>query len=115
MSFTSDSSYHLQVDIPLDPFLFEAINISGVEVDLLQKTELHYILKVVVALAPGVLILWLIRETTMHLHITANRFLYKKYNQLFDMAYAENFMLVSLIILNFTFKGSFLIGARVRQ
>ncbi|CAA2991898.1 At1est13 [Olea europaea subsp. europaea] len=29
----------------------------------------------------------------MFLHITTNRFLYKKYNQLFDMAYAENLIL----------------------
>ncbi|XXG69002.1 hypothetical protein AAC387_Pa06g1970 [Persea americana] len=81
------------VDIPLDPYLFEAINASGVDVDVLEKNGFHYILKVVVALAPGILILWLIRETVMRLHISASRFLYKKYNQLFDLAYAENFML----------------------
>ncbi|KDP25069.1 hypothetical protein JCGZ_22604 [Jatropha curcas] len=81
------------VDIPLDPFLFEAISSSGVEVDLLQKRQIHYFLKVVIALLPGLLILWLIRESVMLLHITSNRFLYKKYNQLFDMAYAENFIL----------------------
>lgn len=33
----------------------------------------------------------------MLLHITTNRLLYKKYNQLFDMAYAENFILVDLL------------------
>ncbi|XP_058072088.1 ATP-dependent zinc metalloprotease FTSH 12, chloroplastic isoform X2 [Magnolia sinica] len=81
------------VDIPLDPHLFEIINTSGVEVDLLQKRQIHYFLRVVVALAPGILILWLIREATMLLHITSNRYLYKRYNQLFDMAYAENFIL----------------------
>ncbi|KAF5728183.1 ATP-dependent zinc metalloprotease FTSH 12 chloroplastic [Tripterygium wilfordii] len=81
------------VDIPLDPYLFEMISSSGVEVDLLQKRQLHYFLKVVMALAPGLLILWLIRESAMLLHITSKRFLYKKYNQLFDMAYAENFIL----------------------
>ncbi|KAI3456670.1 hypothetical protein Pfo_013333 [Paulownia fortunei] len=81
------------VDIPLDPFLFEAISGSGVEVDLLQKRQIHYFLKVVFALLPGILILWFIRESLMLLHITTNRFLYKKYNQLFDMAYAENFIL----------------------
>ncbi|XP_050221427.1 ATP-dependent zinc metalloprotease FTSH 12, chloroplastic [Mercurialis annua] len=81
------------VDIPLDPYLFEAISSSGVEVDLLQKQQIHYFLKVVIALLPGLLILWLIRESVMLLHITSNRFLYKKYNQLFDMAYAENFIL----------------------
>ena len=83
-----------QVDIPLDPYLFEAISSSGVEVDLLQKRQLHYLLKVVIALLPGILILWFIRESVMLLHITTRRFLYKKYNQLFDMAYAENFILV---------------------
>lgn len=31
----------------------------------------------------------------MLLHITTRRLLYKKYNQLFDMAYAENFILVT--------------------
>ncbi|KAK4398751.1 ATP-dependent zinc metalloprotease FTSH 12, chloroplastic [Sesamum angolense] len=81
------------VDIPLDPFLFEAISGSGVEVDLLQKRQMHYFLKVVFALLPGLLILWFIRESLMILHITTNRFLYKKYNQLFDMAYAENLIL----------------------
>ncbi|EYU27570.1 hypothetical protein ABFS82_13G145300 [Erythranthe guttata] len=81
------------VDIPLDPFLFEAITGSGVEVELLQKRQIHYFLKVVFALLPGILILWFIRESLMLLHITTNRLLYKKYNQLFDMAYAENFIL----------------------
>lgn len=81
------------VDIPLDPHLFEIITSSGVEVDLLQKRQIHYFLKVVMALVPGILILWFIRESVMLLHITSKRFLYKKYNQLFDMAYAENFIL----------------------
>lgn len=81
------------VDIPLDPYLFEVISGSGVEVDLLQKRQIHYFLKVLIALMPGLLILWLIREAAMLLHITSKRFLYKKYNQLFDMAYAENFIL----------------------
>ncbi|GMI85147.1 FTSH protease 12, EMBRYO DEFECTIVE 36, EMBRYO DEFECTIVE 156, EMBRYO DEFECTIVE 1047 [Hibiscus trionum] len=81
------------VDIPLDPHLFEIISSSGVEVDLLQKRQIHYFMKVVIALVPGLLILWLIRESAMLLHITSKRFLYKKYNQLFDMAYAENFIL----------------------
>lgn len=81
------------VDIPLDPYLFEAISTSGVEVDLLQKRQIHYFLKVLIALIPGILILWFIRESVMLLYITSKRFLYKKYNQLFDMAYAENFIL----------------------
>lgn len=81
--------------MPLDPFLFEAITSSGVEVDLLQKRQIHYFLKVLFALLPGVLIIWFIKESVMLLHITTNRLLYKKYNQLFDMAYAENFILVS--------------------
>lgn len=65
--------------------------------DLLQKRQIHYFLKVLIALLPGILILSLIRETVMLLHITSSRLLYKKYNQLFDMAYAENFILVRLI------------------
>ncbi|XP_071722669.1 LOW QUALITY PROTEIN: ATP-dependent zinc metalloprotease FTSH 12, chloroplastic-like, partial [Rutidosis leptorrhynchoides] len=81
------------VDIPLDPYMFETIASSGVEVDLLEKRQIHYFMKVVIALVPGLLFLWLIRETVMLLHVTSNRFLYKKYNQLFDMAYAENFIL----------------------
>ncbi|KAK6947214.1 Peptidase M41 [Dillenia turbinata] len=81
------------VDIPLDPYLFEIISNSGVEVDLLQKRQIHYFLRVVFALLPGILLLWFIRESVMLLHITSKRFLYKKYNQLFDMAYAENFIL----------------------
>ncbi|PON74433.1 AAA-type ATPase [Parasponia andersonii] len=81
------------VDIPLDPYLFEIITSSGVEVDLLQKRQIHYFMKVVIALLPGILILWLLRESAMLLLITSKRFLHKKYNQLFDMAYAENFIL----------------------
>ncbi|OVA12409.1 Peptidase M41 [Macleaya cordata] len=81
------------VDIPLDPYLFEIISSSGVEVDLLQKRQINYLFRVVVALVPGILILWFIRESTMLLHITSKRYLYKKYNQLFDMAYADNFIL----------------------
>ncbi|KAH0698227.1 hypothetical protein KY290_016035 [Solanum tuberosum] len=81
------------VDIPLDPFLFELISSSGAEVDLLQKRQIHYFFKVLFALLPGILILWFIRESMMLLNITTNRLLYKKYKQLFDMAYAENFIL----------------------
>ncbi|XP_059277402.1 ATP-dependent zinc metalloprotease FTSH 12, chloroplastic isoform X1 [Lycium ferocissimum] len=81
------------VDIPLDPFLFEMISSSGAEVDLLQKRQIQYFFKVLFALLPGILILWFIRESMMLLHITTKRLLYKKYNQLFDMAYAENFIL----------------------
>ncbi|CAO2826024.1 unnamed protein product [Amaranthus hypochondriacus] len=81
------------VDIPLDPYLFETISNSGVEVDLLQKRQIHYFLKVLIAFLPGILILWFMRESVMLLHIASSRFLYKKYNQLFDMAYAENFIL----------------------
>ncbi|KAK4746081.1 hypothetical protein SAY87_012393 [Trapa incisa] len=81
------------VDIPLDPYLFEAISSSGIEVDLLQKRQIHYFMKILIALLPGIIILWLIRESVMLLHVTSKRFLYKKYNQLFDMAYAENFIL----------------------
>ncbi|XP_074317703.1 ATP-dependent zinc metalloprotease FTSH 12, chloroplastic-like isoform X1 [Silene latifolia] len=81
------------VDIPLDPYLFETISNSGVEVDLLQKRQIHYFMKVLIALLPGILILWFMRESLMLLHITSSRFLYKKYNQLFDMAYSENFIL----------------------
>ncbi|XP_050367356.1 ATP-dependent zinc metalloprotease FTSH 12, chloroplastic [Argentina anserina] len=81
------------VDIPLDPYLFENISSSGAEIDLLQKRQIHYFMKVVIAFVPGLLILWLIRESVMLLHITSKRFLYKKNNQLFDMAYAENFIL----------------------
>ncbi|KAH9620703.1 hypothetical protein KSS87_010135 [Heliosperma pusillum] len=81
------------VVIPLDPYLFETISNSGVEVDLLQKRQIHYFMKVLIALLPGILILWFMRESLMLLHITSSRFLYKKYNQLFDMAYSENFIL----------------------
>ncbi|CAI8584226.1 unnamed protein product [Vicia faba] len=81
------------VDIPLDPYLFEIITSSGVEVDLLQKQQIHYFLQVVIAILPGILILWFIRESVTLLHITSNRFIYKKYNQLFDMAYADNFIM----------------------
>ncbi|PWA35819.1 AAA+ ATPase domain-containing protein [Artemisia annua] len=88
-SFCEDA----KVDMPLDPYLFEMITNSGAEVDLLQKKQSHYLLKLVIALLPGILVLWFLRESLMLLHITSKRFLYKKYNQLFDMAYAENFIL----------------------
>ncbi|KAL0537514.1 hypothetical protein IC582_026492 [Cucumis melo] len=81
------------VDIPLDPHLFEAITSSGVEVDLLEKRQIHYFLKVLIALLPGILILWFIRESVMLLSITTKRLLYKKYQQLFDMENTENFIL----------------------
>ncbi|EPS74203.1 hypothetical protein M569_00544, partial [Genlisea aurea] len=81
------------VNIPLDPYLFEAIAVSGAEVDLLQKRQIHYFLKVCFALLPGIMILWFIRESLMLLNITTSRLYYKKYNQLLDMAYAENFIL----------------------
>ncbi|GAA0166024.1 metalloprotease [Lithospermum erythrorhizon] len=81
------------VDIPLDPYLFEMIFSAGVEVDILEKGQIHYFLKVLFALLPGVMILWFIRESVMLMHITTRRLLYKKYTQLFDMAYAENFIL----------------------
>lgn len=86
------------VDIPLDPFLFEMISSSGAEVDLLQKRQIHYFFKVLFALLPGILILWFIRESMMLLNITTNRLLYKKYKQLFDMAYAENFILLEKLV-----------------
>ncbi|WJX87517.1 ATP-dependent zinc metalloprotease FTSH 12, chloroplastic, variant 2 [Trifolium repens] len=81
------------VDIPLDPYLFEIITSSAVEVDLLQKKQIHYFLKVAIAFLPGILILWLIRQSLGLLHITSSRFLFKKYNQLYDMVYGENFIL----------------------
>ncbi|PIN12222.1 hypothetical protein CDL12_15169 [Handroanthus impetiginosus] len=81
------------VDIPLDPFLFEAISCSGVEVDLLQKRQIHYFLKTVFALLPGLIILYFIRESVSLLLITTNTLLYKKYNQIVDKARAENFIL----------------------
>lgn len=82
------------------------ISSSGAEVDLLQKRQIHYFFKVLFALLPGILILWFIRESMMLLNITTNRLLYKKYKQLFDMAYAENFILVTfhhLILVSFIF------------
>lgn len=67
--------------------------------DLLQKRQIHYIMKVLIVLLPGILVLWFMRESLMLLNIASRRFLYKKYNQLFDMAYAENFILVIIQIL----------------
>lgn len=98
------------VDIPLDPYLFETISNSGVEVDLLQKRQIHYFLKVLIALLPGILVLWFIRESVMLLHIASSRFLYKKYNQLYDMAYAENFIMVIIQILVIKCNFFYLIG-----
>ncbi|XP_076881084.1 ATP-dependent zinc metalloprotease FTSH 12, chloroplastic-like [Bidens hawaiensis] len=82
------------VDMSLDPYLFEMITNSGAEVDLLQRKQSYYLLKFIIALLPGILVLWFLRESLMLLHITSKRFLYKKYNQLFDMAYAENFIML---------------------
>ncbi|XP_057473499.1 ATP-dependent zinc metalloprotease FTSH 12, chloroplastic [Actinidia eriantha] len=81
------------VDIPLDPYLFETISNSGVEVDLLQKRQIHYFLKVAFALLPGILILSFIRGSVTLLHVTTKRLLRKKYTHLSDLAYTENFMM----------------------
>lgn len=80
------------VDIPLDPYLFEIISNSGVEVDLLQKCQIHYFLKFVFAILPAIVILCSIRESVRFIQFTSKRFLHKKYNTYFDMAYAENFI-----------------------
>lgn len=65
-------------------------NASGVEVDLLQRDRKHYLMKVIILLVPGLLFFWLIREPVMLLLTTSQPSLYRKYNQLFDTAYAEN-------------------------
>ncbi|GAB2286567.1 hypothetical protein Dimus_020964 [Dionaea muscipula] len=83
------------VDIPLDPYLFEAISNSGVEVDLLQKRQIHYFLRVVIALLPGILILWFIRESLMLLLIVTKRSVARYYDQLFDMAHSKKLLLPS--------------------
>nr|QKY65103.1 FTSH protease 12 [Passiflora contracta] len=81
------------VDIPLDPYLFETISSSGAEVDLLQRRQIHYLFKAFIALLPGLLILCLIKDTMLLLFSTSSRFVYTKYRQLFDVVYAENFIL----------------------
>nr|QKY65085.1 FTSH protease 12 [Passiflora tenuiloba] len=81
------------VDIPVDPYLFEAISSSEAEVYLLQRREIHYFFKVFIALLPGLLILCLIKDVALLLFSTSRRFVSEKYCQLFDRAYAENFIL----------------------
>nr|QKY65109.1 FTSH protease 12 [Passiflora pittieri] len=81
------------VDIPLDPYLFEAISSSGAEVDLLQRRQIHYFFKVFIALLPGLLILLLIKDLMLLLFSASSRFVSLRYRQLFDVAYAENFIL----------------------
>ncbi|CAN0901915.1 ATP-dependent zinc metalloprotease FTSH 12, chloroplastic [Linum grandiflorum] len=78
------------VNIPLDPYLFEIISTSGVEVDLLQKRQIHYFLKLVIALLPGLLLLSFIRQSMRLLRDSKDRFLKKKYSQLLDMVHSEN-------------------------
>lgn len=46
----------------------------------------------------------------MLLHATSNSFLYKKYNQLFDMVYAENLIVVGIAM--FPLHASFLFMSR---
>lgn len=50
------------VDVPVDPYLFELLTSCGVEVDILQKTRLHYILRPFAVLAPGLFLLWCIQR-----------------------------------------------------
>ncbi|KAL8152458.1 hypothetical protein V2J09_010218 [Rumex salicifolius] len=81
------------VDIPLDPYLFETISNSGVEVDLLQKRQIHYFLRAVVALLPGLLMLWFISGSLRVLLLASRRFVRKKYNQFLSVVYDENFVM----------------------
>ncbi|KAM7532394.1 hypothetical protein LguiB_035804 [Lonicera macranthoides] len=80
------------VDIPLDPYLFEIISSSGAEIDLLQKRQSHYFLKVVIALLPGLVALWFIRESLMLLRITTGRALSKTYKRYIDKFTGRNFV-----------------------
>nr|QKY65079.1 FTSH protease 12 [Passiflora auriculata] len=75
------------------PLEYIAISSSGAEVDLLQRREIHYFFKVFIALLPGLLILCLIKDLVLLLFSTSRRFVSVKYCQLFDRAYAENFIL----------------------
>ncbi|CAN1160373.1 ATP-dependent zinc metalloprotease FTSH 12, chloroplastic [Linum perenne] len=77
------------VNIPLDPYLFESIASSGVEVDLLQKQQIHYFLKLLIALGPGLLVLLLIRASIILLLKTLNRFMRRRHRQLREMIHSE--------------------------
>ncbi|GAB2222867.1 hypothetical protein Droror1_Dr00016998 [Drosera rotundifolia] len=81
------------VDIPLDPYLFEAISNAGAEVDLLQRRQIHYFFRAAIALLPGILILCLIRQSLILVFITTKRYLAKFYTQLYDMVHIENLIL----------------------
>ncbi|CAN1263186.1 ATP-dependent zinc metalloprotease FTSH 12, chloroplastic [Linum perenne] len=78
------------VNIPLDPYLFESIASSGVEVDLLQKRQIHYFLKLLIALGPGLLVLLLISTSIILLNETLHRFMKNKHRQLHEMIFSEN-------------------------
>ncbi|GJZ11357.1 hypothetical protein Tco_0546116 [Tanacetum coccineum] len=41
-----------KVGIPLDPYMFEMITSSGAVADQIQKKQIHYLIKVIIALRP---------------------------------------------------------------
>ncbi|KAJ1698390.1 hypothetical protein LUZ63_006902 [Rhynchospora breviuscula] len=81
------------VNIPLDPYLFEKVSGSGAEVDLLQKRQIEYVLRLVIAFAPGLLIMYFISQTFRIMYQATKRHLLKWQNQFFYLIDSENFIL----------------------
>lgn len=51
----------MQVDIPVDPYLYEVLKKCGVETDVLHKSNLSYYGRVLLSLAPSIIIILYIR------------------------------------------------------
>ncbi|KAJ4754538.1 ATP-dependent zinc metalloprotease FtsH [Rhynchospora pubera] len=81
------------VNIPLDPYLFEKVSSSGAEVDLLQKRQIEYFLRLVIAFAPGLLIMYFISQTFRIMYQATRRHLFKRQGQFFYWIDSENFIL----------------------
>ncbi|KAJ3698854.1 hypothetical protein LUZ61_002559 [Rhynchospora tenuis] len=81
------------VNIPLDPYLFEKVSSSGAEVDLLQKRQIEYVLRLVIAFAPGLLVMYFISQAFRIMDQAARRHLLKRQNQFFEIVDSENFIL----------------------
>lgn len=75
------------VDIPVDPYLFELLTRCGVEVEILHKTHLHYILRAFAVLAPGFFLLWCIERALYTMRIVNK-------NMLVDIAKSNNEIMI---------------------
>lgn len=75
------------VDVPVDPYLFELLTSCGVELDIITKTRLHYILRAFAVLAPCIFLLWCIERVVDTMRIVNK-------NMLYDIAKSNNEIMI---------------------